>query len=106
MTTRNKYSQEFKPDAVSLVLEQGYSRVAASRNSDVNPNLLGRWVKEYQEQDKGQVFRSNGKLTHEQEELRHLREENKQLKMEKDILKERRSSLPKKPSEILVYSPA
>jgi len=87
MTTRKKYSQEFKLDAVSLVLEQGYSRAAASRNLDVNPNILGRWVTEFQEQDEGQVFRGNGKLTPEQEEIRRLKEENKQLRMEKEILK-------------------
>ena len=40
MTTRKKYSQEFKLDAVSLVLEQGYSRAAASRNLDVNPTAF------------------------------------------------------------------
>lgn len=87
MTTRKKYSQEFKLDAVSLVLEQGYSRAAASRNLDVNPNLLGRWVKEYQEQDTGQAFRGNGKLTAEQEELKSLRAKVKRLEMEREILK-------------------
>jgi len=87
MTTRKKYSQEFKLDAVSLVLEQGYSRAAASRNLDVNPNLLGRWVKEYEEQEHGQAFRGNGKLTAEQEELKSLRAKVKRLEMEKEILK-------------------
>jgi len=72
MSSRKKYSQEFKLDAVSLVLEQGYSRAEASRNLEVNPNLLGRWVKEHQ-QDEGQAFRGNGKLTPEQEELRKLK---------------------------------
>lgn len=87
MTIGKKYSQEFKLDAVSLVLEQGYSRAAASRNLEVNPNILGRWVTEFQEQDEGQAFRGNGKLTPEQEEIRRLKEENKQLKMKKEILK-------------------
>jgi len=87
MSKRKQYSQEFKLDAVSLVLEQGYSRAAASRNLEVNANLLGRWVKEYQEQDEGQAFRGNGKLTPDQEELRRLRTENRQLKMEREILK-------------------
>ena len=31
MTTRKKYSKEFKLDAVSLVTDQGYSRVEAAR---------------------------------------------------------------------------
>jgi len=42
MTTRKKYSTEFKSDAISLVLDQHYSRVEASRSLGVNPNLLGR----------------------------------------------------------------
>lgn len=86
MTTRKKYSQEFKLDAISLVLEQGYSRAEASRSLDINPNLLGRWVKEHQ-QDEGQAFRGNGKLTPEQEELRKLKAQVKRLEMEKEILK-------------------
>jgi len=61
MTTRKKYSQEFKLDAISLVLEQGYSRAEASRNLEINPNMLGRWIKEHQK-DEGQAFRGNGKL--------------------------------------------
>jgi len=53
--TKKQYSQEFKLDAVSLVLEQGHSRAAASRNLEVDPNLLRRWVKEYQKHDEGQA---------------------------------------------------
>ena len=83
---RKKYSQEFKLDAVDLVLNQGYSRAEASRSLDINSNLMGRWVKEYQQED-CHAFRGNGKLTPEQEEIRQLREENKRLKMEKEILK-------------------
>jgi transposase len=86
MTTRKKYSQEFKLDAISLVLEQGYSQAEASRNLEINPNLLGRWIKE-QQKDEGQAFRGNGKLTPEQEELRRLRTQVKRLEMEKEILK-------------------
>lgn len=86
MSSRKKYSQEFKLDAVSLVLEQDYSRAEASRNLEINPNLLGRWVKEHQ-QDEGQAFRGNGKLTPDQEELRKLKAKVKQLEMEKEILK-------------------
>jgi len=41
MTIRKQYSQEFKLDVVSLVLEQGYSRAAASRNLGVTQTYLG-----------------------------------------------------------------
>ena len=86
MNVRKKYSKEFKLDAVSLVLEQGYSRAEAARNLDLNANMLGRWVKEHEKED-GQAFRGNGKLTPEQEEVRALRAQVKRLQMEKDILK-------------------
>jgi len=83
---RKKYSQEFKLDAVDLVLNQGYTRAEASRSLDVDPNLMGRWVKEHQ-QDEGKAFRGNGKLSVEQEELRELKAKVKRLEMEKEILK-------------------
>ena len=86
MTIRKKYSKEFKLDAVSLVLEQDYSRIEAARSLDINANMLGRWVKE-QQADDGQAFRGNGKLTPEQEDLRNLRAQVKRLQMEKEILK-------------------
>tara|TARA_R110002072_G_scaffold296553_1_gene468538 strand:+ start:39611 stop:39904 length:294 start_codon:yes stop_codon:yes gene_type:complete len=86
MAIRKKYSKEFKLDAISLVIDQGYSKAEAARNLGINPNVLGRWVKEH-ENDDGYAFRGNGKLTPEQEELRRLKEENKRLKMERDILK-------------------
>lgn len=86
MSTRKKYSKEFKLDAISLVTNQGYSRAEAARSLSINPTILNRWIKE-NESDDGQAFRGNGKLTADQLEIRRLREENKRLKMEKDILK-------------------
>jgi len=86
MTTRKKYSKEFKLDAVSLVLEQDYSRVEAARNVEINANRLCRWIQESQEEN-GLAFRGNGKLTVEQEELRKLLVQVKRLEMERDILK-------------------
>lgn len=88
MTKRKQYSKEFKLDAISLVLEQGYTRAEAARSLEINPVQLGRWIKEYQEDSDGQAFRGNGKLTPEQEEIRKLRAQVKQLELEKRILKE------------------
>ena len=86
MTTRKKYTKEFKLDAVSLVTDQGYSRAEAARSLGINANMLCRWVKEEQSGE-GHVFRGNGKLTPEQEENHRLKAEIKRLKMEKEILK-------------------
>lgn len=86
MDRRKKYSKEFKLDAISLVVDQGYTQKDAGRSLDINPTMLGRWIRESRSED-GQAFRGNGKLTPEQEELRNLRTQVKQLEMEKDILK-------------------
>jgi len=86
MSVRKKYSKEFKLDAISLVLDQNYSQREAAGSLDINPNMLGRWIKEHRSDD-GQAFRGNGKLTPEQEEIRNLKVRVKRLEMEKDILK-------------------
>lgn len=86
MTTRKQYTKEFKQDAVRLVTEQGYRQTEAARNLGIDRGMLGRWVKELQE-DGSDAFRGNGKLTAEGEELRRLREENRRLRMEREILK-------------------
>jgi len=83
---RKQYSKEFKLDAVSLVLDQGFTRREAASSLDINAQMLGRWVKENQSED-GQAFRGNGKLTPEQEENRKLKAQVKRLEMERDILK-------------------
>lgn len=83
---RRTFSREFKQDAVSLVLEQGYSCAEAARSLDISYGLLTRWLREYKE-DSGSAFRGKGNLRPEQEEIRQLREEVKRLKMEKEILK-------------------
>ena len=79
MAARKKYSKEFKLDAISLVTDQGYTRIEAARSLGIQANMLGRWVKE-QQVDDGQAFRGNGKLTPEQAEIRQLKEENRERK--------------------------
>jgi len=86
MATRKKYTREFKQDAVRLVIEQGYNQSEAARNLGIDRGMLGRWVKEAQE-DESEAFRGNGKRIVEQEELRQLRDENRRLRMEREILK-------------------
>jgi transposase len=86
LSKRKKYSKEFKLDAVSLVLDQGYSRAEAARSLGLNSNMLGRWVSEHRVNG-GQSFRGNGNLTPDQEEIRKLRSQVKNLRMEKEILK-------------------
>lgn len=88
MEVRKQYTKEFKLDAISLVLDQGFTIAEAARSLEIRANMLGRWIKESQVDNNGQAFRGNGKLTPEQEEIRRLKIENKQLKLERQILKE------------------
>ncbi len=43
---RRQFSREFKLEAVRLVKERGVSVVQASRDLDVDENMLRRWIKE------------------------------------------------------------
>lgn len=86
MSNRKTYTKEFKMDAISLVLEQGYSGTEAAKSLGVHESVLRRWLKEHRDLE-GSAFKGQGKLSEEQEEIRRLKEENKRLKMEKEILK-------------------
>ncbi len=88
MGTRKQYTKEFKLDAISLVLDQEYPITEAARSLEINANMLRRWIKKYQADDDGQLFRGNGKVTPEQEEIRRLKAQIKQLNLERQILKE------------------
>lgn len=82
---RRNHSKEFKEEAVKLITEQGYRISEAARNLGINPNLLGRWKREF-EFAEGTASNPGGMVAM-QSELKCLRKENKRLKMEREILK-------------------
>lgn len=83
---RRTHSQEFKKEAVALVVEHGYSYAEAGRSLGVNGALIGRWHRQLR--DTGlEAFPGKGKRTAEQQRIHELEEENRRLKMEKEILK-------------------
>ena len=77
----NKYTIEFKQEAVKLVTEQGYSQADAGRALGVSDKNINRWVLDSRNPKPAEKF------TDEQEELRKLRKEVKKLRMEHEILK-------------------
>ena len=83
---RRNHSQEFKREAVALVLEHGYSCAEAGRSLGVNGNLIGRWKREL-EGDAAEAFPGKGKRTAEQQRIHELETENRRLRMEKEIFK-------------------
>jgi transposase len=45
MRKRNKYTEDYKRDAVALVTEQGYKPVQAANSLGINENNLRHWIK-------------------------------------------------------------
>jgi len=79
---RREYTEDFKRDAVALVIEQGYKASEAARSLGIGDNLIRRWKREFEEEASGAGLSSD-----EREELKRLRKENRMLRMEKEILK-------------------
>jgi transposase len=80
--TYKQYSKEFKEEAVSLVLEQGYSVPEAAKSLGIATNILYRWKDKIESQKEGKSLSED-----ERDELKRLRKEVKNLRMEKEILK-------------------
>ena len=86
ISTRKKYTKEFKKEAVSLVTMQGYPITEAAKRLGINSGMLGRWKRE-QEEKSQDAFPGNGRQSGLEEENRKLRAELRRAQMERDILK-------------------
>ena len=83
---RRIFSREFKVEAVRLVQERGVSIAQASRDLDLNDNVLRRWIREMSS-DPGQAFPGRGQMKADELEVEKLRREVVRLRAERDILK-------------------
>jgi transposase len=83
---RRSFTAEFKLEAASLVLDQGYSVTEASRSLDVGETVLRRWVQQLQSERTGTTPISKA-LTPEQQKIQELEARINRLEREKDILK-------------------
>jgi transposase len=82
---RRNFTQEFKDGAVRLVLEEGKTVAEVSRDLDVQPSVVGNWVKRAKiDSGKGPP---GALTTAEREELARLKKENRELRMERELLK-------------------
>ena len=81
---RRRFDEEFKEQAVRLVLDEGKTVGAVARDLDLTETALREWVKRTRaDRTKGRT----GLTTAEREELARLRKENRQLRLEREILK-------------------
>ena len=83
---RRNYTQEFKIDAVRMIIDQNRPVSEVASNLGINPSLLQRWRKKF-EADGSVAFPGHGKLKPEDEEIRRLRKELADTRQERDILK-------------------
>lgn len=80
--TNKQYPNEFKQEAVALVIEQGYSVVEAASSLNITDKLLYNWVAKFKQQNEDSELSKDERV-----ELVQLRKDNKRLLMEREILK-------------------
>ena len=80
------YSDEFKADAVRLVLQEGLSAAGVAKDLGINPNTLHNWVNLKRTQN---IHEGVGpeEIEDKDSELARLRRENRILREEREILK-------------------
>lgn len=83
---RRVYDQEFKREAVRLVVERGKKASIVAFDLGIKENLLYRWIRQSSE-DPENSFPGKGHLKPEDEEIRKLQRELADVKEERDILK-------------------
>jgi len=91
---RRKFSNEYKQEAVELVLSApgaGVERIA--KQLGVGKSTLDKWVSEHKKSEKKDLD------INEREELRKLKKELHQVKLERDFLKKATAFFVKNPVE-------
>ena len=84
MATRRRFTQEYRDQAVSLVLDSGRSVAEVAKSIGVHEMTLGKWVRKAK--DGGRVLDKDLPEV-ERTELERLRKENAILRMERDFAK-------------------
>ena len=82
MTKGIRYTEEFKKDAVSQVMDRGYSVKDVSDRLGISTKSLYDWIKQYSKPESLRV-----KETEQVRENRRLRAELARVTEERDILK-------------------
>jgi transposase len=97
---RRRFDDDFKAQAVRLVLDESKSVGSVARDLDLTETALREWVNRARaDRTKGRT----GLTTAEREELARLRRENRILQEEREILKKPRPSSRSTSDEICVH---
>ncbi len=85
--TNNRYSKEFRIEAVKMVVDGGISVYEASRQLTLPKSTLENWVKAFKAGKLGDIGGHQRPLTEVEQELARVKRELAQVKQERDILK-------------------
>lgn len=83
---RRRFDQEFKCNAVRLVIDGGRKATEVARDLGIDVNSLYHWKRQMLD-DGDQAFPGKGKLKPDDEELRKLKKQLRDVTEERDILK-------------------
>lgn len=84
---KGRYTQEFRQEAVKLVVEGKISCREAAQRLFLAPSTLAYWVKAYKEGKLVEIGKTQKPLTEVEMELARTKKELVEVKMERDILK-------------------
>ena len=91
MRTRRDYTQQFKDEAVRLVLQENLTTPEAARRIEISDKTLANWVRLARAGKRGGSAETAGhkaaSVSELQMEVSKLRAEVARLKMEKEVLK-------------------
>lgn len=82
MGRRSQYPEEFRREAVRLVLTTDKSAAQVARDLGISDKTLGNWVRVEQEKARPGAISEDERL-----ELKRLRKEVSELKIEREILR-------------------
>jgi len=85
--TNNRYSKEFRIEAVKMVVDGKISVYEASRQLTLPKSTLENWVKAFKTGKLNDIGGQQRPLTDVEQELAHVKRELAQVKQERDILK-------------------
>ena len=86
MAKRQRFTKEFKLEAVQLWKSSGRPAAAVARELGLRRNHLYKWATEF-ERHGAVAFPGSGRRAAPEDEVARLRRENERLREERDILK-------------------
>ncbi len=83
--TQKRYTEDFKRDAVNLVVVEGYSRSAAANSVGVAYTTFVKWYDKYAPAP--EPTGPNSSIEELQDEVKRLRKQLREAELEREILK-------------------